>query len=145
MQLPSYEFKTNQDFLLFSFESISDQKTIKKVVQFAEFQHGIYNMFLGDVDENGNQSDLNISNNKDMEKVLTTVAKIMIEFFEFRPNSLIYFTGSDFVRTRLYRIAISNYGNEFQDLFVVYGILNRIPELFVPNKNYEAFLISWND
>jgi hypothetical protein len=61
---------------------------------------------LGDVDEDGNKSDLSISNNNDLEKVFSTVIHSLEDFFEIHPTSKVYFTGSSYSRTRLYRITI---------------------------------------
>ncbi|WP_440590452.1 DUF6934 family protein [Nibrella viscosa] len=62
---------------------------------------------LVDVDENGAYSDLVISNNNDMPKVLATVAQTLVAFFRLRPTSSVIFRGSTPSRTRLYRMAIA--------------------------------------
>lgn len=142
MNLPSYEFTSDAQHLVFYFESVSDQRTIKKVVHFYEIQKGIYNLFLGDVDSKGQLSDISISDNKDMEKILATVVQTILTFFVYYPNQKVFFEGSTYSRTCLYRIAISNYLKEFNEIFNIYGTLNGIIEPFVSNKNYESFVIS---
>lgn len=119
-------------------------KIIKKKIIYSPLDDDnlIYNLTLGDCFDDGTISDLTISDNHDMERVLSTVVQSMLEFFSLRPNSLIYFTGSTTSRTRLYRIAISNYKNDFDELFVIYGLIYNYFEPFEINKNYDAFLIS---
>ena len=141
MHVPSYPFKGDESHLVYYFESVNSQEVIKKVVQFTEIHVNIFNLFLGDVDESGVLSDSTISNNKDMEKVLATVCKIMVEFLQINSGCFVYFTGSDVVRTRLYRIAITNYKNDFEDLFVIFGVVDNEIEKYQINRNYDGFLI----
>lgn len=77
-----------------------------------------------------------------MEKVLATVVQTLIEFFSDRPKCFVFFTGSNSVRTRLNRIAIGNYKSEYDHLYRIFGRIDNKFELFAPNRNYDAFLIS---
>ena len=146
MNVEAYPFNANSDKLVFQFESVSNHKTIFKEVRYTLISDGepfIYNLFLGDYNLiDGTISDMTISNNQDMENILATVAQTMIEFLSLRPDCLILFTGSTQSRTRLYRIAISNYLNEFEDFFVVYGRINNEIEPFAANRAYDAFVIT---
>ncbi|MFN0050312.1 MAG: DUF6934 family protein [Cytophagales bacterium] len=144
MNVPAYPLSTNPEKLVFRFKSFSEGKIISKEIAYVQMYQNsiIYNLALGDYDADGILSDLTISHNHDMEKVLATVAKSMLEFFSIRPNCTIFFTGSTSVRTRLYRIAISNYMNEFKEIFVIYGTIKDLLEEFEPNKSYDSFLIT---
>ena len=94
-----------------------------------------------DKDEKGIVSDMVVSNNNDMEKVLSTVVQTLpISFTEFQ-GSQIFFSGSTPARTRLYRIVIAKYYHEFERDYLIFGFLNREAEHFQKGKNYEAFLI----
>ena len=144
MNTPTYQIVNNPEKLVFIFYSVSDEKIIKKEIAYTPLDESkiIYNLAFGDYSEEGDISDLSISNNQDLEKVLATLVKSMEEFFSIRPNCLIYFTGSTETRTRLYRIVISNYMKDYDELFVIYGMLDDNFEIFKPDKNYNAFLIS---
>jgi hypothetical protein len=78
-----YLFEYDFDKLIFVFESISDRKTITKVISYTVFpdQPELYNLFLGDVLPDGSLCDTQISNNDDLEKILATVIQTMLLFF----------------------------------------------------------------
>jgi hypothetical protein len=67
MNEASYPFKRIEDRVTFSFESISEEKTIQKLVEFRLFDDAneLYNLALMDVLAEGNVSDLTVSNNLD--------------------------------------------------------------------------------
>ena len=102
----------------------------------------IFNLSLVDKDENGKVSDMSVSNNQDMEKVLATVIQTLPIFFAEFEGSRIYFSGSTPVRTRLYRIIIAKFHHDFERQYSIFGFVNQIAEPFQQGKNYEAFLIS---
>lgn len=103
----------------------------------------VFNLGFGDW-ENGNEGfdDLAITDNGDMEKVLSTVIRIAIKFLSFNPGATIYITGSTTARTRLYRVIISNRYDVISKDFLVLGYLDGRLHQFEKNVNYEAFLIS---
>nr|WP_315014968.1 hypothetical protein [Capnocytophaga leadbetteri] len=58
------------------------------------------------------------------------------------PDAYIFATGSTPARTRLYRRSIFKFLEEAQENFYIYGVLkNRETEEFIPNKEYEGFVI----
>ena len=144
MEQPSYPFRKFKRELLFDFESISETKTIKKVIAYelVDETQMIFNLSLVDKDENGKVSDMSVSNNQDMEKVLATVIQTLPIFFAEFEGSRIYFSGSTPVRTRLYRIIITKFHHDFERQYSIFGFVNQIAEPFQQGKNYEAFLIS---
>ena len=129
--------------MLFEFESSGANGIIKKVIQYAPMNSkGIYNLGFGDLDlSTGEINDSVVSNNGDTHKILATVASTVFTFLEKRPKSSIYIIGSNPIRTRLYRIGISNNLIEIESTFEVFGLINSEWELFQQQKNYEAFLI----
>ena len=143
MEQPSYPFKKYNRELLFEFESVSDAKTIKKIIAYelVDEKEMIFNLSLVDKDENGIVSDMVVSNNNDMEKVLSTVIQTLPVFFTEFKGSQIFFSGSTPVRTRLYRIVIAKYYHEFERDYSIFGFVNQEAEPFQKGKNYEAFLI----
>ena len=82
----------------------------KKIVEYsATGTENVYNLAFGDLDEITNTiNDLSITNNGDSLKVLATVASTVYAFMEKHPNAWIVATGSTKVRTRLYRMGITN-------------------------------------
>ena len=144
MNRPFYDFETSEDTLRFEFDSVSPQKHIRKVVEYTPLPDNprIYNLGFGDLREDGNIDDLIVSNNQDMEMILSTVVQTIFKFFELKPTNTIIFLGSTKSRTRLYQIVITKYLLEAADFLTVRGIRNGRAELFVENQNYEAFLIN---
>jgi hypothetical protein len=145
MNEPAYPFTVSDDALDYSFESVSDQKVITKVIRFNPFRANpiFYNMALVDVLDDGTTNDLVVSNNQDMPVILATVAKALLMFFDHYPRKLIYFTGSDEqgYRNRLYRIVVSRELGKVVELFDIYGQLpDESFEDFQPNRPYKAFI-----
>jgi hypothetical protein len=143
MEQPSYPFKKYNRELLFEFESVSDTKTIRKIIAYelVDEKEKIFNLSLVDKNEEGTVSDMVVSNNNDMEKVLSTVIQTLPAFFTEFQGSKIFFSGSTPARTRLYRIVIAKYYHEFERDYSIFGFLNQEAERFEKGKNYEAFLI----
>jgi hypothetical protein len=85
-----------------------------------------------------------VRNNGDSSKVLATVASTIYAFTDKYPNAWIFATGSTVVRTRLYRMGITNNLEEITEDFYVYGLTTdtNIWEEFIIGEDYEAFLIT---
>ncbi|MDZ7935406.1 MAG: hypothetical protein U5M51_10695 [Emticicia sp.] len=141
MEKPSYNFDVSTNGLIFSFESKSQEKIIKKVVVYEPLFDELFHMGFGDLTEN-NQIDYRVkSANKDMDKVLATVVQTMFLFFEKYPDKKVIFTGSNEVRTRLYRSIISKFVSEIENFFEVEGYKHDgTQEVFRKNEDYYAFL-----
>ena len=144
MNVTCYNFESSSDALRFEFESLSPQKQIRKVVEYTPLPQNsnVYNLGFGDLKEDGTIDDLVVSDNKDMEKVLTTVIQTIFRFFESRPQNTILFLGSTESRTRLYQIVIAKNIDTMGDLLQIRGIRNAEVEEFVKGVNYEGFLIN---
>lgn len=99
-------------------------------------------MAFGDVQGDGSIDDSSISNNKDMEKILATIAKIINLFFDKHPKSSVFFTGSTKARTRLYRMAIGNNWAELSKIYRVDVVLqDGSIAPFAKGTACEAFII----
>ena len=106
---------------------------------------GLYNLAFGDFNEKTNSiDDFSITNNGDSIKVLATVASTVYAFTEKYPKAWIFATGSTSVRTRLYRMGITNNLAEIKEDFKVFGltIVDNKWEEFIVGEDYEAFLIT---
>lgn len=144
MKQKFYKYQSNDDFLWFEFESVSEQKTVKKVVVYTPFEDNIelFNLALADSFSDGSYSDKSVTNNDDMEKVMATVIQTLLHFFEKYPSKMVYVEGSTPERTRLYRIIISRELFQIEKIFTIYGIIDNNSEPFLPNRNYDAFVIA---
>jgi hypothetical protein len=147
MEKPHYPIIMNPENNGFSYEfdSISEHKTIRKGVVYVPYpeDENIYQLAFGNLLD-GNRIDvLDKSANHDMEMILATVIRTLLDFLELYPEKSVIFTRSTGSRTRLYRATISKMFDSLQDILSVYGVtydLEREP--FDKNKDYYAFLIS---
>ena len=109
MDKPTYPFLVLDDGERFEFESVSQHKRIRKIVEFREMEiSNLYNLALVDVKDDGSHDDMSISNNNDMDMVLATVIKTIGIFLNFHKSAKIMFMGSTESRTRLYRELLTN-------------------------------------
>lgn len=146
MNKPRYLYKSEEFFKIYEFISEGPRGKIKKIVEYSETStKNVYNLGFGDFDENTESiNDLSVTNNGDSLKVLATVASTIYAFIEKYPDAWIFATGSTAVRTRLYRMGISNNIEEIKADFAVYGLKidTNIWEEFIIGEDYEAFLIT---
>lgn len=145
MNKPKYLYKTEDQFTIFEFFSEGPKGRIAKMVEFTETAtKGVYNLAFGDYDESTKTiDDISVTNNGDSLKVLATVASTVYAFFDKHPNTYIVASGSTNVRTRLYRMGITNNLAEIKEDFHVYGLSPQgMWEEFVVGDDYEAFLIT---
>lgn len=145
MNKPKYLYKSEDLFKIYEFTSEGPKGSIKKMVEFTETgTEKVYNLAFGDFDETTQRNnDLSVTNNGDSLKVLATVASIVYAFMNKHPDSWIFATGSTSVRTRLYRMGITNNLVEIETDFEVYGLTFKGEwEKFIVGEDYEAFLIT---
>jgi hypothetical protein len=143
MEKPSYHFKVSSDALVYEFESISSEKTIKKVVIYEPLDDSLYHFGFGDLTEEGEIDYTVQSKNQDKDKVLMTVVKTMFLFFENYPDKQLVFGGSTEPRSRLYRQIITKFIETIELYFEVQGFTtDGEQEPFQKNRDYYAFLIS---
>lgn len=146
MNKPKYIYKSEEQLKVYEFISEGFNGQIKKMVTYTYTgTENIYNLGFGDYNEETKTiDDKSITNNGDSLKVLATVASTVYAFTEKYPNAFIFATGSTSVRTRLYRMGITNNIEDIKTDFVVYGLsieTNQWEE-FVAGEDYEAFLVT---
>lgn len=145
MNRPKYLYKSEEEFRVYSFYSEGIKGLVKKMVVFSYTgENDIYNLGFGDYNsETKTIDDEIITNNGDSLKVLATVASTVYAFTEKHPNALVFATGSNNVRTRLYRMGIANNLEEIKADFEVYGLRvdNNVWEEFNSGDDYEAFIV----
>lgn len=143
MTHPFYDFTVHNEALWFEFDSVG-KRTIRKIVLYQELPvPNVYNLALGDIDENGQANFKTTSDNGDRDMILATVIQTMIAFFEQKPQASISFTGGDStLRTRLYQAAIARELEQASERFLIYGVTDNDLEPFERNKTYHGFVIS---
>ena len=145
MKYSKYQYKSEDLMLFYEFVSEGPKGRIKKVVQYTETStKNIYNLGFGDYDEKTKSiNDISITNNGDSLRVLATVASTVYAFTEKYPKAWIFATGSNSIRTRLYRMGITNNLAEISEDFIVFGYNSEGNWVeFVIGEDYEAFLIT---
>ncbi len=146
MNLDRYDYFNSNDYLDYEFYSEGPNGRIKKIVLYTKIPNTdppVYNLAFGDSNPNtGELDDMAISNNKDRQIVLATVANTVIEFSDNYGHCYIYAKGSTPSRTRLYQMGITGLWKEITAVFDVYGLKENTWWKFTPNQvNYEAFLV----
>lgn len=82
------------------------------------------------------------TNNKDIEKVLATVASTIYIFFEHHEGTIVIAEGSTYSRTRLYRRYLTVFLELIETEFNLLGELDGKTERFRKGVDYKFFLIS---
>jgi hypothetical protein len=142
MRLEQYQVKAYEDLFEFEFISEGPKGNITKLVQYSKIDENAYNLAFGDKKEGENEiDDKIITDNKDSQKVLATVAATVLAFTEKYSQVWIIASGSSKSRTRLYQIGISTNYEELQQYFNVYGYYERRWVKFQKNVIYDAFAV----
>jgi hypothetical protein len=146
MNLERYEYEINREFREYEFYSEGPKGKLKKVVRFIlEIANGIpyYNICFGDWNDEALAIDDNaVSNNGDRDKLLATIAVIILDFSRLFPDSFLYAQGRTPSRTRLYRMGINKLWNEIVSDFDLYGVReDNTMEPYRKNINYKGFLL----
>ena len=139
-----YQLESSPSFMSYEFISEGPRGRIVKLVKYTETNiKDIYNLGFGDkLGEADDYDDMAISDNSDSTRVLATIAATVYTFTDKYPNSYVLAKGSTTARTRLYRIGISNYLEEIEEDFIVFGFINSKWEEFEKNRDYSTFLIT---
>lgn len=145
MRNERYELKESFDAMIFEFTSVGPKGEIPKLVIYSETGvTDVYNLGFGDKDLiTGDIDDLAVTDNKDSQKVLATVASTIYTFIHQHPEAWVFATGSTKARTRLYQIGISKYLDEIAEDFIVLGRRDANWFPFEKNIEYDAFLIKY--
>ena len=143
MKYPKYSITASDDRQVYEFYSEGPRGRIKKAIVYTQIGANLFNLGFGDWNEVKQiLDDSNRSNNGDRDQVLATVAYTAVDFFSQFPEARIFIEGSTSSRTRLYQMGISYNYLEINRDFEIKGFINGRWELFMPGRNYEAFLIT---
>lgn len=132
MNYQKYDLKANSDFTFFEFISSGLKGEITKVIKYTITNNpNLVNLGFGDkINSNNNDrtfdiDDINISDNGDRSIILATVANATYTFTKLHPDKFVFFAGSCEIRTRLYRMAITNNYKELTETFIIFGIIQN--------------------
>ena len=135
-----YLYRTNSSFLDYEFESTGPKGVIKKVARFSQMGTNIYNFGFGDLNEaTGEINDTVVSNNRDGDKILITVANIIYDFITVYMGAAVFIQGTTQGRTRRYQMGINKYWAQINPIFEISGLRNGEWEPFRQGQNYDAF------
>lgn len=122
---------------------IASRGRIVKVVVFELNKTGKWNLGFGDFTDDFNIDDKIISNNQDVFKVISTVAKIAYQFLESYPDSIISIVPVDGKRKMLYNRVFQRHFEEIEQQFEVTGTINEHDEPYLTTKLYDAFSLKF--
>ena len=136
------ELRISEDYEIYDFTSTGIKGDIIKRVRFELVEKpATYNLAFGNLMDDGDIDDYSISDNKDMAKILASIAVIVKIFLKEYPERTVSFRGNTAERTRLYRMAIGNNLDELLDFFNIYGIQKGGEiSFFTRDEEYFAFL-----
>jgi Family of unknown function (DUF6934) len=141
LALTAYPYKTNSSYFDYSFDSVGPKGIIRKIARFSLIGNNVYNFAFGDLDDKtGDVNDLTKSANGDIEKILATLAEIIVEFLSVYPWTRILIRGSTAARTRLYQLHINKYQEDISGHLLIWGYREGQWEVMEQGRNYESFL-----
>jgi hypothetical protein len=148
MLLDRYEYEVGVSFQQYDFYSEGPKGRIRKAILYS-FLGTIdgadyYNLGFGDYNEDEKTiNDLSVSNNRDRDKILATVAMTALEFSSHFPACKIVAAGSTAARTRLYQMGIAKHYHEISEIFDIQGLTEESGwKSFKSGENYLALLVS---
>ena len=142
MHLEKYDFVKGKEAFYYHFFSEGPKGRIEKLVEFFEIHPDVFNLAFGDIDEaTGRINDRITSNNQDRDKILATVAGVVVDFIGTHPDAIIFAEGSTQARTRLYQMGIAKFWEVISDDFEVSGFADDKWKPFKKGENYESFFL----
>ena len=129
----SYNFFDFNDKTEFFFASEGSQGKILKGIVFTYFKDNLWNLAFGDV-HNGDIDDSVVSNNHDIVKLISTIAKVVYEFSSKHPLRQILIQPVDEKRKKLYNHVFRRNYNDINLVFYIRGLVEDIEEDYLPEK-----------
>ncbi len=137
-----YAVKAKSDHLTYEFVSIGPKGHITKLVVYQHLFDNLYNLAFGDqTDKSEGLDDLIVSENGDTEKILSTVASTLFDFFDHHDGTIVFAQGSTHSRNRLYRRYLTHFLDLISENFILLGELGGEIERFQKGKDYTSFYI----
>lgn len=134
----SYDFTRLGEKPYFYFESEGEQGIISKVIIFSYLEDESWNLAFGDL-KGGDIDDSVISNNYDIVKLVSTIAKVVYEFSAEYPSRHIVIEPVDEKRKKLYNHIFRRNYEDILLTFHIIGTYNGNDENYSPKKFYDIF------
>ena len=134
----SYTYLASPDKTIYLFQSEGKNGQIIKVIAFTPVGKNLWNVGFGDLNEE-QIDDSVVSNNHDIVKLISTVAKAIYEFSDEFPSRRIQIKPVDEKRKRLYNHVFRRNYEVINATFQVTGINGRKKEPYSPEKLYDNF------
>ena len=138
----TYPYFFSEDKLQYSFVSLGEQGEIQKFVLISYNEENEWNLGFGDLN-NGQIDDSVITKNHDAMKTMRTVARIVLEFFEEYPRSVLVIQPIDEKRKRFYNLIFQKFFMEIDDYFQIVGIIDDNETVYSPKNLCDSFKISY--
>ena len=145
MHQPFYPFSILDEAQRFDFISIGKEQIPKTIVFYQTDDPLFFTLTLANVLADGRLDIRTKSNNGDLEKILSTVFRVIEIFLSHNPEVIVGFAGSSDSRTRLYQIAIAKELVLVVKRFNVWGLTPDGVEPFNPGQRYDGFFISFKN
>jgi hypothetical protein len=143
MSKDKYSLETDENNLVFEFYSEGPKGKVLKIIEYQHIGGRFYNLAFGDsINMTKDFDDFIRTDNKDTDKVLSTVASTLYIFFEHYQGTIVIAEGSTHSRTRLYRRYLTAFLELIEPEFNLMGELNGETERFKKGIDYKFFLIS---
>ncbi|MCF2520551.1 DUF6934 family protein [Dyadobacter sp. CY351] len=140
-----YPYLASEDYLSFTFSSISQKHIVRKKAEFLLISEDVCNFAFGDLTENNEIDDRAVTDNKDTNMVLATVIRILLEFLDTHKNKAVYFQGSTPSRTRMYQIILRKEKPNWETSLIVYGIFDGEIMPYETDFKFDAFIVKQKD
>ena len=134
----SYAYIDFRDYTRYYFQSEGHNGKITKIVMFSSLGRSRWNLGFGDL-KNGDIDDSIVSNNHDLLKVISTVAKITYEFSDKYPSRRIIIKPVDEKRKKLYNHVFRRNYNVINATFDIIGVKRVKRESYSPENFYDHF------
>lgn len=134
----AYDYFPSSNKTLYFFESEGSQGKIRKVIIFTYAGKNLWNLAFGDL-KNGDIDDSVISNNHDIVKLISTIAKAVYEFSAEFPKRAIIIRPVDEKRKKLYNHVFRRNYEYINAIFHITGVSNGIDEDYSAKKFYDNF------
>lgn len=125
------------------FNSTGPSGIFPMAINFTELRPNLYNLGFG-LYTGGTIDDKFRTNNSDQDTILNTVGNRAKLFLDQYSGSVLYFEGSDILRTKLYERKIKRFYIEISEFFNIYGYSGASKEFypFYTGDTYDAFIIA---